>query len=188
MYRTENKGKADPSVSGVNALLRGFRYPRSVLGCTGHFERANLAPGSAGPPALSTLAVLTRKRWWTWRGSNPVHSLIIRNLLNLRNRRNAKSNKNAGSGYTAGTRTAARGPDSCGGFRWKGCPAANDCARYPTGHSPLVTALLLASDFLLLTSALATRHLSLVPFLEAFKHPHVAILNGARHGEVLAIR
>jgi hypothetical protein len=26
------------------------------------------------------------------------------------------------------------------------------------------------------------------PFLEPFQHPHVAILNGARHGEVLAIR
>src|SRR6516162_7553701 len=38
------------------------------------------------------------ERWWTWRGSNPVGSLIPSNLLTLRNGRNASLR------YTAGTR------------------------------------------------------------------------------------
>src|SRR5215831_2943639 len=52
------------------------------------------------PPRSVTLFRLSMLlfNWWTWRGSNPVASLIPRNLLILRNGRNAKK-------YTAGTRT-----------------------------------------------------------------------------------
>ncbi len=46
--------------------------------------------------------------WWTWRGSNHIRSLIIRNLLILQNGRNDRTGQIASLRYTAGTRMLRR--------------------------------------------------------------------------------
>ena len=85
-------GEALPDLSTQNTLTSGHRgHPAS-------------SPRSVTLFRLSMLLF----NWWTWRGSNPVPSLIPCNLLILRNGRNAKNGQNASLTYTAGTRTAAR--------------------------------------------------------------------------------
>ena len=85
-------GEALPDLSTQNTLT------------SGHREHPASSPRSVTLFRLSMLLF----NWWTWRGSNPVPSLIPCNLLILRNGRNAKNGQNASLTYTAGTRTAAR--------------------------------------------------------------------------------